>query len=404
MGRALMSAESWSNSRVCAGLHSAPVRRSFDKEIGATRVDVVIFSPCRRIGNPPRISGLRGIRSGSLLRSFCKNKFKESQEFAHLRASDDKGRQQTQRKIVGTVDEQAALHGFADERRAFHREFDANHQAFAANFADEAKFCCKLYKPVAQLCASRADIFEEFFALDDLEKLEGHSTSQRAAAESSAMHPGRNARGDCFRGENRAEWKSGGKRLSNQNDIRSRRKFLISEIAAGAAKPALNLIGDQESAVLRSQGAGTTPEFFADSIDSAFSLQRFQKDGANGIVEFRLKISDVVEPDEFRAWNDRRERQPILFRGGDADSTESASVKGILKGQEAVFFRNRPGSFIRLASTEARQLHCAIDGFRAAVGKKDAIHARPSGEFAREWALIGIVIEIGEMNGAGGFT
>src|SRR5438552_13291905 len=82
MGRALMSAESWSNSRVCAGLHSAPVRRSFDKEIGATRVDVVIFSPCRRMGNPPRISGLRGIRSGGLLRSFCKNKFKEFQEFA----------------------------------------------------------------------------------------------------------------------------------------------------------------------------------------------------------------------------------------------------------------------------------------------------------------------------------
>src|SRR4029077_7974230 len=43
IGRALMSAESWSNSRVCAGLHSAPVRRSFDKEMGATRVVAVIF-------------------------------------------------------------------------------------------------------------------------------------------------------------------------------------------------------------------------------------------------------------------------------------------------------------------------------------------------------------------------
>src|SRR5229473_1905228 len=43
IGRALMSAESWSNSRVCAGLHSAPVRRSFDKEMGATSVVAVIF-------------------------------------------------------------------------------------------------------------------------------------------------------------------------------------------------------------------------------------------------------------------------------------------------------------------------------------------------------------------------
>src|SRR5437016_9567362 len=161
-----MSAESWSNSRVCAGLHSAPVSRSFDKEIGATRVDVVIFSPCRRMGNPPSISGLRGIRSGSLLRSFCKNKFKEFQEFAHLRASDDKGRQQAQRKLAGTVDEHAALHCFVDETRAFNRQFDADHQAFTANFADEAKFCCQLYKPVAPLCAPREDRFDEFFLLD----------------------------------------------------------------------------------------------------------------------------------------------------------------------------------------------------------------------------------------------
>src|SRR2546430_8745728 len=119
MGRALMSAESWSNSRVCAGLHSAPVRRSFDEEIGATRVDVVIFSPCRGMGNALGIHGLRGIRSGSLLRSCCKNEFKEPEKFAHLRTSDDEGRQQAQRKIVRTVDQQPALHGRADERRAF---------------------------------------------------------------------------------------------------------------------------------------------------------------------------------------------------------------------------------------------------------------------------------------------
>src|SRR5260370_1777860 len=107
-----MSAERWSNSRVCAGLHSAPVRRSFDKEIGATRVVVVIFSPCRSLGDA---LGIRGIRSGGLLRSCCKNEFKEPEKIAHLRASDDKGRQQSQSKIVGAINEQPALHGLADE-------------------------------------------------------------------------------------------------------------------------------------------------------------------------------------------------------------------------------------------------------------------------------------------------
>src|SRR5260370_40130246 len=116
MGRAWISAERWSNSRVCAGLHSAPVRRSFDNEIGATRVVVVIFSPRRGMGNAPGIRGLAGIRSGGLLRGCCKNEFKEPEKFAHLRASNDERRQQAQGKIVGAIDQQTALHGFADER------------------------------------------------------------------------------------------------------------------------------------------------------------------------------------------------------------------------------------------------------------------------------------------------
>src|SRR5260370_5281712 len=245
-----MSAESWSNSRVCAGLHAAQVRRSFDKEIGATRVVVVIFSPCRSVGDAPGIRRLAGIRSGSLVRSCCKYEFKEREKIAHVRASDDKGRQQAPSKIVGAIDEQAALHGLADKRPAFDGEFDADHQAFAANFADEAEFRGKLREALTQLGAARADIFEEFFVLDDREELEGNGASQRPAAKRGAMHSRRDARGDILRGENGAERKSGGERLGDQNNVRLRGKFLIGGGTAGAPESALNFIGDQESALL----------------------------------------------------------------------------------------------------------------------------------------------------------
>src|SRR6266851_453842 len=172
-----MSAERWSNSRVCAGLHSAPVRRSFDKEIGATRVVVVIFSPCRGMGDAPGIRGLAGIRCGGLLRSCCKNEFKEPEKFAHLRGSDDKGRQKTQRKIVSAIDEQATPHGFADKRRTFDGKFDADDQAFAADLADEVEFGGKLREAFAQFGAAEADVVEQFFVLDDAEKLEGSGAS-----------------------------------------------------------------------------------------------------------------------------------------------------------------------------------------------------------------------------------
>src|ERR1700687_6323379 len=79
-------------------------------------------------------------------------------------------------------------------------------------------------------------------------------------------------------------------------------------------------------------------------------------------------------------------------------------MKRILKRKEAMLLRGRPRSLVRLAPKEPRELECAIDRFRAAVGKEHAIKPGPSGEFARERALIGIVIEIREVNGAGGFA
>src|SRR6266478_550459 len=217
-----MSAESWSNSRVCAGLHSAPVRRSFDKETGATRVVAVIFSPYRSKGNTLGIRGIAGIRSGGLLWSSCKNEFKEPEKFAYLRAGDDEGRQEAQGKIVGAIDQQTAPHGFADERRAFDGEFDTDHQAFATDFPEEAGFGGKLRETLMQLRAAQADIFEELFILDDVEELEGNGASQRAAAKRGAMHPGRDARGNILRGENGAERKAGGERLGDQDDVRLR--------------------------------------------------------------------------------------------------------------------------------------------------------------------------------------
>src|SRR5229473_3989117 len=193
------------------------------------------------MGDALRIRGLAGIRSGDLLRGCCKNDFKEPEKFAHLRASDDKGRQEAQRKIVGAIDEQTTLHGLADERRAIDGEFHTNHQAFAADFTDETEFRGKLHQAVAQIRAAHADIFEELFVLDDLEELEGNGTSQRAAAKRGAMHAGRNASGNLLRGENGAERKSGRKRLGDQNNVRLRRKLLIAEEAAGADRKSTRL-------------------------------------------------------------------------------------------------------------------------------------------------------------------
>src|SRR5258705_12327330 len=132
-----MAAVRWRGLRVCVGLHSGAVRRSLDKEMGATRVVVVIFLPrcgvreARRGG-----SGLRG-SSRNGFGSFCENELEETKEFANLRTGDDEGRQEAQGEIVRAIDDQALAQSFGGEGIAVDRELDAEDQAFAANFADE---------------------------------------------------------------------------------------------------------------------------------------------------------------------------------------------------------------------------------------------------------------------------
>ena len=208
------------------------------------------------------------------------------------------------------------------------------------------------------------------------------------------MHAGRDATSNRLGCENGAERKAGGQRFGDQNDVRLRGKLQIAEIAAGAAEPALNLIGDQKGVMLRREFPSAIPEGFADWIDPAFALNRFEENGADGIVEFRFEIGDIVEADELRPGNNGGEGQAVFFRGSNTDGAKSAPMKRIFQGQKPLFLRGCAGRFVRLTPIKTRKLHRAIDCFRAAVGKERAIEPRPCGKFARKGTLKRVVIQI----------
>src|SRR5712671_6785344 len=182
-----MSAERWRSSRVCVGLHSAPVRRSLDKEMGATRVVVVIFLPrcgvreARRGG-----SGLRG-SSRNGFGSFCENGLEETEKFANLRASDDEWGQEAQGEIVSAIDHQALTEGLGGERIAVDGKFDAEDEAFAANFTDEIELSGELGEACAEFGTACADVFEELFIFDDGEELESGGADERTSAKGGAV-------------------------------------------------------------------------------------------------------------------------------------------------------------------------------------------------------------------------
>ena len=150
--------------------------------------------------------------------------------------------------------------------------------------------------------------------------------------------------------------------------------------------------------------AGAIPKRFGDGMNAAFSLNRFDQNGADGVVELGFEVGDVVEADKLDARQQRREGQAIFFGGRDAHGAERAAVEGIVHRQDAVLWRGTRGEVGGSAAVETREFQRAFDGFRTAVGEKHAVHAGPLRELLRERALKGVVVQIREVNSARGFA
>src|SRR5258707_14692602 len=181
----------------------------------------------------PRIcGGLRRSRNGFW--SFCENELKQTEKFANLRAGDNERRQQAQSKVVSAIDEQTLTQSFSNEWIAIDGEFDAEDQAFAADFADEIQFGGELGEAFAELGAAGADVGEQLFAFNDAEKFEGGSANQRAAAECRAVQAWRDARGYGFGGQDFAERPTRSERLSDEHIGRLVGTLWVRRIRAGA--------------------------------------------------------------------------------------------------------------------------------------------------------------------------
>lgn len=139
-------------------------------------------------------------------------------------------------------------------------------------------------------------------------------------------------------------------------------------------------------------------------MDSAFALDGFKDYGTDVFVEFGFEIGDVVEFDEFDSRDERSEGKTIFFGGGDADGTECTTMKRVFESEDAVFGIWRVERRIGRAGIEPREFQAAFDGFGAAVGEKDTVHAGDFSEFPGERTLKFVVKEIGKVNGARGFA
>jgi hypothetical protein len=121
------------------------------------------------------------------------------------------------------------------------------------------------------------------------------------------MHAGMENGRKLFVRNKSAKWKAARERLGDRHNVRLGRESFVREFAACAAEARLDLVSDQGNVVVFGQPAGALPEFLAHGVDAALALNRFNSDGADGIIELYVEIGDIVESDKLNAGNQRYE-------------------------------------------------------------------------------------------------
>ena len=144
-------------------------------------------------------------------------------------------------------------------------------------------------QPLPKLFAALANICEQLLVFECLQKFQSHGANERPAAKRRAMQARRKRGSNLLIRENRAERQPACQRLRDRHDVRLCRKLLIRKVASRAPQPALNFVGDQQRSCFVASSRARAPEAFAYRINSAFALNRFEHNRANGVVEFRFR-------------------------------------------------------------------------------------------------------------------
>ena len=132
-------------------------------------------------------------------------------------------------------------------------------------------------------------------------------------------------------------------------------------------------------------------------IDAAFTLDRFQQNGAGCRSNRAAQGFDVAERDVAEARQRRRETVPDLLLAGRADGADGPAVKGGEGGDhlEAVFA-------VLFAAVFACQLDGGFIGFGARIAEKDPVGEGMLAKPFRQFDLLGDLVEIGTVQQAPG--
>jgi len=186
-------------------------------------------------------------------------------------------RQQTHHLVGGYIDQQAGIEGKLNQFSARAIKLDSNHQAIAADLGDGAQSRQFRAKPAADGLSQPEGILHQAILLDDGKRRQRRNAGKRIAAKSRAMTAQLEHASRLGGGQAGADGQSRTETLGQCHDIRHHTGMLVREPAAGAASTALHLVHHQQPALGIAYLAQSLDVFIMSQADSAFALDRFEK-------------------------------------------------------------------------------------------------------------------------------
>ena len=186
----------------------------------------------------------------------------------------------------------------------------------------------------AQLRAARGGVGDEVGALDLGEDRRGDGGAERVAAERRAVRAGVEQLAGVAVGDERADREPAADALGHRDRVGGDAGVLEGEPLPRAPRAGLDLVDDQQRAVLLGERARSREVALRQLDDARLTLDRLDEQRGDAIVEGRFERLDRGV-DELDARGHRQERLLHVRLAGEGERAHRAAVEGVGEGEDA---------------------------------------------------------------------
>ncbi len=246
---------------------------------------------------------------------------------------------------------------------------------------------------LAQPVAHAADVLEELGRRDDVEHRAARRHRQRVAAIGRAVGADDHALRGMFGREARADREAAADALGDRHDVGGHAEMLVGEQLPGPRDAALDLVEDQQRAVLVGEVAQALEELDRRDVTPPSpwigSTMKPPTWPACGPAMNVLHRGEVVERQDGEPVGQRLEPAAHLVRIGRADPGHRPAVEGVAEGDDAELLRVAEGEL-----AAPRRLDRALERLGARIGEEHRVGEGQVDEPLGDRRLAGHLVQV----------